>query len=97
MTTTTKRKRAKISTALPNYSTGSIVKKMRGPTVMQKRVLNYIKGRMKSKDVQPVHREMAAHFGISYGSIQGHLLALQKKGCLTWIPGKARTFRILKA
>lgn len=69
----------------------------REPTAMQKRVLTFIKRGINSKNGQPTHRDLADHFGISYGSIQGHLLALQKKGCLTWIPGKARTFRILKA
>ena len=65
-------------------------------TTAQRDVLDFIKRRMKSKTLgQPTQREMAEHFEVSLGSIQGHLNALKRKGYLTWNERQARTFRIL--
>ncbi len=42
----------------------------------------------------PTYREMAAHFGVSVGTIQGHMDDLKRKGLVTWKPQASRTFSL---
>ena len=65
-------------------------------TKRQKQVLGFIRLYRESHFYSPSVRDVQKHFG--FASPQGatcHLVALQKKGLITWTPNTARSIRIL--
>lgn len=67
---------------------------MKDPTEKQKAIIDFIRGYFRQKAFSPTFREIADNFGVSVGTIQDQLNALQKLGFLTWIPGKARSIKL---
>lgn len=64
-------------------------------TKRQQEMLRYIQSHMQEKGTWPSFREIQEFFGFkSTNAVMGHLKALERKGCLTRVPGQARTFRI---
>lgn len=74
------------------YSRGSSLNSMIGtaPTQRQLEVLEFIQ----SQAIPPTLREIADHFGIaSKNGVACHIVALKRKGLLTYEPHKERTLR----
>ena len=66
-------------------------------TKRQKDVLNFIKGYIKTHGYSPTLREIARGTGIKTPrGVKTHLIALSRKGYITFQPGKARSISILK-
>ncbi len=64
-------------------------------TARQHEVLGYIQLHMREEGTWPSFREIQAHFGYqSTNAVMGHIRALERKGCISRVPGQARTFRI---
>jgi repressor LexA len=64
-------------------------------TIRQQEILGYILLHMRTNNTWPSFREIQSHFGFkSTNAVMGHLRALEKKGCISRVPGQARTFRI---
>ena len=60
-------------------------------TKRQKEILNYLKAEFATSGVMPSTREIQAFFGFkSQTAAMGHLRALEKKGVIQRLPGKAR-------
>lgn len=60
-------------------------------TERQKELLNFLKSESASTGIMPSTREIQAHFGFkSQTAAMGHLRALEKKGAIQRLPGKAR-------
>src|SRR5262245_60400070 len=59
-------------------------------TDRQRRVLNIIQDRLQRQGYPPTVRELAQHLGVSLGTIQAHLRALERKGALKRHPFRAR-------
>lgn len=68
---------------------------MKDPTEKQQAILDFIRNFFRHKTMSPTFREIADHFGVSVGTIQDQLLSLQKMGILVWIPGKARSIKLM--
>ena len=64
-------------------------------TRRQKDVYEFIFERLTSPGYSPTVREIGKHTGIkSPNGVRGHLLALQRKGFITWTPYVARSITI---
>lgn len=63
-------------------------------TVKQQRVLNFIGEYSSENSYPPTLKEIADHCNVTIGTIQDHIIALQKKGVLERRPDIARGFRI---
>jgi repressor LexA len=59
-------------------------------TDQQRRVLNAIQDRLRRQGYPPTVRELAQHLGVSIGTVQSHLRALERKGALKRRPFQAR-------
>ncbi len=66
-------------------------------TSRQQQVLDYLQQRLEQGQPVPSVREIAHHLQLkSSSSVQLHLNALQRKGCLEKAPGTARSLRLAK-
>jgi len=59
-------------------------------TDQQRRVLDTIQDCLKRQGFPPTVRELAEHLGVSIGTVQAHLRALERKGALKRRPFQAR-------
>ncbi len=60
-------------------------------TERQKELLDFLKSDFRKTGIMPSTREIQAHFGFkSQTAAMGHLRALEKKGVIQRLPGKAR-------
>jgi repressor LexA len=59
-------------------------------THQQRRVLDAIQYRLRRQGYPPTVRELAQHLGVSIGTVQAHLRALERKGALKRRPFQAR-------
>jgi len=60
-------------------------------TQRQKELLDFLKSEFTNTGIMPSTREIQAHFGFkSQTAAMGHLRALEKKGVIQRLPGKAR-------
>jgi repressor LexA len=59
-------------------------------THQQRRVLDAIQDRLRRQGYPPTVRELAQHLGVSIGTVQAHLRALERKGALKRRPFQAR-------
>ncbi|MCY7361403.1 MAG: transcriptional repressor LexA [Ignavibacteria bacterium] len=66
-------------------------------TVKQQRILNFIEKHRIEKTYPPTLKEIAEKFGITIGTVQDHIYALQKKGFLERKKDIARGFRVIKS
>lgn len=64
------------------------------PTRKQQEVLRFIRNFSLPQGKLPTFREIADNSGISVGAAQERLLALQKKGLVSWLPGKPRSIQL---
>jgi len=65
-------------------------------TKKQKKILEFIEKSTIENSYPPTLKEIADKFGITIGTIQDHIFALQKKAYLDKKPETARGFRILR-
>ncbi len=69
---------------------------MESLTVRQQEILGFIRVSSQKNGYWPSIREIQQHFGFkSTNAVAGHLLALERKGAISRIPGHARAYRIL--
>jgi repressor LexA len=68
---------------------------MKGLTVRQKEVLDYIKGYIRSYKYPPTVREVADHLKVSVKGAYDHLKALQKKQAIQCNLTRARAMKVL--
>lgn len=61
----------------------------------QKKIFEFIKRFMEDNNYPPTYQEIADKFKIIIGTVQDHIAALIRKGCLERIPEKARGFRVI--
>ena len=59
-------------------------------TNQQQRVLTVIQEQLRRQGCPPTIRELAQHLGVSIGTVQAHLRALERKGALKRRPFQAR-------
>jgi repressor LexA len=65
------------------------------PTLRQQAILDFIRAQVDTQGLPPTLAEIAAAFGFNQTrAAHKHLLALEAKGCLQLIPGKARGIRL---
>jgi repressor LexA len=65
-------------------------------TDLQRRVFDFVRGKLVAGHPAPTVREMAAEFGWrSKRAAECHIAALIRKGCLASDPGKARSLRLV--
>jgi len=69
---------------------------MRIITVRQLEVLHFIEGFIKDNGYSPTIREIGKHFRVSAKGAYDHVIALEKKGYVTYQTGKLRTLRIIE-
>jgi repressor LexA len=65
-------------------------------TVKQQRILNFIEKHRIEQTYPPTLKEIADKFGITIGTVQDHISALQKKGFLERKKDIARGFKVIK-
>jgi DNA-binding MarR family transcriptional regulator len=65
-------------------------------TGTQKQVLDFVIEYKRRHDMAPTVREIAKYMNVTTGAIQDHLFALEKKGRITRVHGKARTIRVVE-
>lgn len=65
-------------------------------TEKQKRILNYIEKHRRENTYPPTLKEIGDKFGITIGTVQDHIFALQKKGFLERKKDIARGFKVIK-
>ncbi len=68
---------------------------MKGLTKLQKKLLSYIKLKIKSVGYQPTLYEMSQYFGVWPTAIVSHLKLIEKKGYIR-LTGKSRAIEFLK-
>ncbi len=69
---------------------------MKQMTQRQAEILEYLREFIRREGFWPSIRDVQDHFGFrSTNAVMGHLRALERKGCMSRIPGQARTFRLL--
>ena len=68
---------------------------MRGLTVRQREVLDFINGYIEHHRYPPAIRELAEHFSISIRGAYDHLKALRKKGYVRSAEGRSRSLEVL--
>lgn len=66
-------------------------------TIKQQRILNFIEKHRIEQTYPPTLKEIADKFGITIGTVQDHIYALQKKGYLERIKDIARGFKVIKS
>ncbi len=65
-------------------------------TLRQQEILGFIRVSSQKNGYWPSIREIQEHFGFkSTNAVAGHLLALERKGAISRVPGQARAYRIL--
>lgn len=68
------------------------------PTERQALILELIRRHWREHGFGPTLAELAAAAGLPFGSsVQGHVLALCRKGYVAWKPGSSRTLRVVEA
>lgn len=68
---------------------------MKELTTRQHEILGFIQLHFRRESCWPSIREIQQHFAFkSTNAVMGHLRALEKKGCISRVPGQARTFRV---
>lgn len=68
---------------------------MKELTTRQHEILDFIRQHFRSESCWPSIREIQRHFDFkSTNAVMGHLRALEKKACISRVPGQARTFRL---
>ena len=65
-------------------------------TKKQRKILEFIEKHTAQNSYPPTLKEIAEKFGITIGTIQDHIFALQKKAYLDKNPNTARGFRIIR-
>ncbi|MCB0726826.1 MAG: transcriptional repressor LexA [Ignavibacteriae bacterium] len=65
-------------------------------TVKQQKILNFIEKYRIDQTFPPTLKEIADKFGITIGTVQDHIYALQKKGYLERKKDIARGFKVIK-
>ncbi len=70
---------------------------MKDLTPRQQEVVEFIRSHIEAKYYPPTFREVADHFAISIRGVSDHIVALKKKGVLTYKPGTARTLELAEA
>lgn len=65
-------------------------------TDRQAEVLQTIERLTSANGYAPTFAELCDELGIGINAINDHLLALEKKGRVSWVPRKARTLRVLQ-
>lgn len=70
---------------------------MKGLTIRQREVLEFIDGFIQQHKYPPTVRELAGHFAISLRGAYDHLKALNKKGFIRWGEGRSRAIEVLDA
>ena len=68
---------------------------MRGLTVRQREVLEFINGYIEQHRYAPAIRDLAEHFSISIRGAYDHLKALRKKGYVRSAEGRSRSLEVL--
>lgn len=69
---------------------------MKELTTRQEEILEFIRQHFRSQSCWPSIREIQRHFDFkSTNAVMGHLRALEKKACISRVPGQARTFRLM--
>jgi repressor LexA len=63
------------------------------PTPKQRRILDFIAGSVHDRGLAPTLREIGRRFGVSVGTAQDQVLALESKGLLKRRAGLARSFQ----
>lgn len=66
-------------------------------TKKQKKILEFIEKYTKDNSYPPTLKDIALKFQITIGTIQDHIVALQRKGYLERKKDKARGFKIIKS
>ncbi len=62
----------------------------------QRQLLTFIRGYAGNNGHCPTLREVAAGCGLqSPSAVQYHLFELKRMGWISWVPGRARTIRVL--
>lgn len=65
-------------------------------TKKQSQILDFIGDYSNENPFPPTFKEIADRFGITIGTVQDHISALQKKGYLVRIPDVARGFKVVR-
>src|SRR5215472_10342096 len=69
---------------------------MKELTYRQRQVLEFIRHKQNSERLTPTFREIATHFGFSSpNAALAHVQALQAKGALKNLPGRARSLQVV--
>ena len=68
---------------------------MKGLTMRQREVLEFINQFIAQHKYPPSVRELAGHFAISLRGAHDHLKALRKKGFVRWSEGRSRAMEVL--
>ena len=68
---------------------------MKGLTMRQREVLEFINRFIEQHKYPPSVRELAGHFAISLRGAHDHLKALRKKGFVRWSEGRSRAMEVL--
>lgn len=64
-------------------------------TLRQQEILGYLRLHFQTSQNWPSFREIQEHFGFaSTNAVMGHLRALERKGYISRVAGRARTFRL---
>jgi repressor LexA len=64
-------------------------------TEKQSKILDFIKDYTLDNPYPPTFQEIAGKFKITIGTVQDHISALQRKGCIERIPDVARGFKVM--
>ncbi|MGF1448397.1 MAG: transcriptional repressor LexA [Opitutales bacterium] len=68
---------------------------MKELTLRQQEILGYLQLHAREQGYWPSIRDIQQHFGFkSTNAVMGHLRALERKGCISRVPGQARAFRV---
>ena len=62
--------------------------------VQTKKLLDFIKKFIKQNGYSPSYREMAQALNVNTSTTRSHIIALQKRGFIKFIPGTARSVGI---
>lgn len=65
-------------------------------TPRQTDILEWIEAYIDTHDYPPTRDEIAHAYRIHKSAVQGHLVALRKKGRITFLDGQSRTIRIVR-
>lgn len=65
-------------------------------TTKQSKILDFIGDYSNENPFPPTFKEIADRFKITIGTVQDHIVALQKKGYLVRIPDVARGFKVVR-